>query len=71
MDILFYFILVLQYLKSLISNNEDSDQTDKNEMVHTNKNYGNRVVGPWVFGICWKQPDLLLEWKFFYRKKRK
>ncbi|KAL4123278.1 hypothetical protein QTP88_015478 [Uroleucon formosanum] len=37
------------------SNNEDSDE---NEIVRTNKNYGNRIVGPRVFGICWKQPDL-------------
>jgi len=49
------------------SNNEDSDE---NEIVHTNKNYGNRIVGPWVFGICWKRPDLLLERRFFIVEKR-
>jgi len=28
------------------------------------------MVGPWVFGICWKQPDLLLERRFFIVEKR-
>eukprot|EP00102_Acyrthosiphon_pisum_P021188 XP_016658398.1 PREDICTED: uncharacterized protein LOC107883251 [Acyrthosiphon pisum] len=49
------------------SSNEDSDE---NEIVRTNKNYGNRIVGPWVFGICWKRPDLLLERRFFIVEKR-
>jgi hypothetical protein len=30
----------------------------------------NRVVGPLVFSICWKRPDLLLERRFFIVEKR-
>jgi len=51
-------------------NNPNNEHSDENEIVHTNKNYGNRIVSPWVFGICWKRPDLLLERRFFIVDKR-
>jgi len=47
------------------SNNQDSDE---NEIVYTNKNYGNRIVGPWVFSICWKWP-FIIRTAIFYRRK--
>jgi len=62
-------ITVVDYNVGTISHNSNNEDSDENEIVHTNKNYGNRIVGPWVFGLCWKRPDLLLERRFFYRRK--
>jgi len=48
------------------SNTSDSEK--ENQPVN-NLNYGRRIEGPWLFGLCWKNGDLL-ERRFFIVERR-
>lgn len=47
----------------------DSDEENQN-IEKQNRNYGNRVRGPWVFGMCCLRPDNILERRYFIVDKR-
>jgi len=44
---------------------DDSSDSDSENIPpnNRNRNYGKRVKGPWVFGMCWRH-DGLLEKRF-------
>jgi hypothetical protein len=47
------------------SSESEADEDDIPEEENCQKNYGQRVQGPWVFGLCWKRNDSILERRFF------
>jgi len=47
----------------------DSDEENQN-IENQNRNYGNRVQGPWVFGMCCLRQDNILKRRYFIVDKR-
>lgn len=41
-----------------------------NRVPPARQNYGNQVVGPWIFGLVWKRPDGKAEKRFFHVLRR-
>jgi len=49
----------------------DTESSDDEEEENPARNYGNRVQGPWIFGLSWKRGDGILERRFFKVDDRK
>jgi len=47
---------------------ENEESSDEDEVI-SNQNYGQRIQGPWIFGLCCKH-DGILERRFFKVEKR-
>lgn len=48
----------------------EDNSNEENQNYDTNRNYGSRVQGPWVFGMCCLREDGILERRFFIVNKR-
>jgi transposase-like protein len=49
------------------------DDDPKVESIDNNRNYGRRISGPWVFGLCWRHlinEEEFLERRYFVVKRR-
>jgi len=53
-----------------VDDNLSSDADDIDDDHSTQKNYGTRIQGPWIFGMCCKNVDGVLERRFFKVEKR-
>ncbi|KAE9539538.1 hypothetical protein AGLY_004790 [Aphis glycines] len=51
-------------------NDNLSSDTDNIDDHSTQKNYGTRIQGPWIFGMCYKNIDGVIERRFFKVEKR-
>ncbi|KAL4143079.1 hypothetical protein QTP88_005450 [Uroleucon formosanum] len=51
------------------SSSSDTDTDPDSDIEITNRNYGVRVQGPWVFGMCYRR-DNIVERRLFIVQKR-
>jgi len=65
---LFYFILLWKYIWFITINvdeNVSSDSDDIDDDYLTQKNYGTSIRSPCIFGMCCKNINGVVEWRFF------
>ena len=55
---------------SNVDDNVSSDADDIDDDHSTQRNYGTRIQGPWIFGMCCKNVDGVIERRFFKVEKR-
>ena len=55
----------------IATENVDVDElSDEEEPDFNNRNYGKKLTGPWVFGMCQQDENVVIDARYFIVEKR-